>query len=518
MRYRQVHQQPTLGGQVCPLNLKETAPCSEVPCGGHSDCVLSEWTDSTCSVTCGVGQQTRARSVLHAASGNGHGCVGHMSETQGCENQPDCGDNIDCVWGDWHAWSDCTCDCDGGMKRRDRSILTAPVGNGKLCDAISKQEISPCNTQVCSKCLDGLWSAWNPWTECTASCDGGTTRRSRNVVRDANDCGVPVHGPLAEIVRCNTDISCDAPLDCIFADWHEWSSCSCTCDGVKHRTRSISQQGRSTGAFCKGDVQQTVQCNPVLGGTSPEGCRVTKVVVDCILNEWEPWQACSVTCGKGQHNRLRTIDVQAVGGGRPCNGTLREIQPCSPKQCAGPEIVDCAWSAWSGWSGCSKCSGQKNRHRTIVTEAKNGGLPCSDGPAAETMGCDTRLCHQPSFCSWSDWEAWSSCSAKCGAGRRSRERKLTPTQEAPAIQQLFEHYVRENAELQQRTDSVQGSRVQEMAISFSAGAVSLVVFFGALRTFQTGARSAGNVLAGRSAARYTSFTPNEEQSQSLIIE
>lgn len=442
-----------------------------------------------------------------------------MSETGGCPDQPDCTASVDCIWGQWGTWSDCTCECDGGMKRRDRSIVTAPTGQGKLCDPVAKQEISPCNTQSRSKCVDGLWSEWNPWTTCTASCDGGTMRRSRNVVRDANDCGKPVHGPLAEIVRCNTDISCDIPRDCVFADWREWSSCSCTCDGVKHRTRSILTQGRSTGAFCTGDTQQTVQCNPVIGLPAPAGCRITKEVVDCYLNEWEPWQDCSVTCGRGQHSRVRTIATQAVGGGRACNGTLQELQPCSTQECEGPEVIDCAWSAWSSWSGCSKCSGQKNRHRTIVVEAKNGGLPCMDGPAAQTMGCDTRSCHAPSFCSWSVWEAWSSCSAECGVGRRSRERKLTATQEAPPMQQLFEQYVRENAELQHRTERVESSRVQEMAISFSAGAISLVVFFGALRTFQTTARSASTMLSGQSA-RYTPFAPNEEVevAHSLVVE
>jgi len=406
------------------------------------------------------------------------------------------------------------------MKRRDRSIMKAPTGDGKLCDPLSKQEISPCNTQACSQCLDGVWSDWNPWTTCTATCDGGTMRRSRNVVRDANDCGKPVNGPLAEIVRCNTDISCDSPRDCIFADWDEWSSCSCTCDGVKHRTRSILTQGRSTGAFCEGDTQQTVQCNPVEGLPAPEGCRITKEVADCSLSQWQPWQSCSVTCGKGQQSHLRTVAVQAVGGGRPCNGTLQEIRPCSDQDCPGPDVVDCAWSGWSDWSGCSKCSGQKNRHRTIVTEAKNGGLPCTDGPAAETQGCDTRRCHAPSFCSWSVWEAWSSCSSECGTGRRSRERKLTPSLEVPPMQQLFEHYVRENAELQHRTESVESSRVQEIAISFSAGAISLVLFFGALRTFQTTARSAGNMFARGSGPRYTPFAPNEEteMSHSLVVE
>jgi len=85
------------------------------------------------------------------------------------------------------------------------------------------------------------------------------------------------------------------------------------------------------------------------------------------------------------------------------------------------------------------------------------------------------------------------------------------------MQQLFEHYVRENAELQQRTEHVESSRVQEIAISFSAGAISLVVFFGALRTFQSTARSAGAMLAGRSP-RYTPFAPNEEIAHSLVVE
>ena len=55
--------------------------------------------------------------------------------------------------------------------------------------------------------------------------------------------------------------------------------------------------------------------------------------------------------------------------------------------------VNCQWSAWSEWSSCSKScgTGQKQKSRSIMTNAKNGGQPCM-GSNMQTEVCTIRPC------------------------------------------------------------------------------------------------------------------------------
>ena len=39
---------------------------------------------------------------------------------------------------------------------------------------------------------------------------------------------------------------------------------------------------------------------------------------DCLVTEWGQFQACSVTCGKGQELRKREISVHPSGTGAKC--------------------------------------------------------------------------------------------------------------------------------------------------------------------------------------------------------
>ena len=40
--------------------------------------------------------------------------------------------------------------------------------------------------------------------------------------------------------------------------------------------------------------------------------------VDCELESWEEWKACSVTCGAGTKRRIRAIIGMEEGDGKPC--------------------------------------------------------------------------------------------------------------------------------------------------------------------------------------------------------
>lgn len=116
------------------------------------------------------------------------------------------------------------------------------------------------------------------------------------------------------------------------------------------------------------------------------------------------------------------------------------------------------------------------------------GAPCEANAGQQTRGCDVRKCHDPTYCLWGDWEEWEGCSVTCGDGRRQRQRKLVISHEKPEPEQLYDKYAQQNAELRRRTDHVENARVQELAISFAAGALSLVAFFTIARGFRSSQR------------------------------
>jgi len=496
-RHREVHVPPSAGGAFCDEELKQTQPCNDDPCTVRSDCEMSDWSEwSTPAVTCGTCQQKSTRDITQTASAGGYGCkLSDLTKMRGCLNsdgtplQPCTDDVKECVWNDWGPWDACSCPCGRGTHRRTRSILQAPTGKGPGCAAEAKLQVKPCNTQPCEECRDGVWGDWTVWGECSRTCGGGTKRRTRHIEQDANFCGDPVAGNTSEIAQCGTE-SCSQPIDCELNDWSEWSSCSCTCFGTRSRSRSIGVQGRADGKFCEDATQEIQTCHPLAGETPPEGCVKDMNPVNCEFAEWTEWAECSSSCGMGQRNRARQVAVKAADGGRGCSGPMQEVSPCSIKDCEVTESKDCVWNDWGDWSACTKCAGQTFRTRSIHAMNEGGGSPCEANAGQQTKGCDVRKCHEPTYCLWGDWAEWEGCSVSCGEGKRQRSRKLVISHEKPEPEQLYEKYAKQNAELRRRTDSVENARIQEMAISFASGALSLVAFFTIARGFRSSPRGA----------------------------
>eukprot|EP00747_Dinoflagellata_sp_TGD_P156417 gnl/TRDRNA2_/TRDRNA2_177661_c10_seq3.p1 gnl/TRDRNA2_/TRDRNA2_177661_c10~~gnl/TRDRNA2_/TRDRNA2_177661_c10_seq3.p1 ORF type:complete len:907 (+),score=200.21 gnl/TRDRNA2_/TRDRNA2_177661_c10_seq3:93-2723(+) len=136
-------------------------------------------------------------------------------------------------------------------------------------------------------------------------------------------------------------------------------------------------------------------------------------ITDCQLSAWTP-EDCSVTCGGGTQKLTRKI-VQLPVGGAPCQ-PLEMMQPCNPQGCP----IDCKMNKWSSWSSCSaKCGGGvKSRNRGVHTEPKNGGVPCEESSMATS--CNTQACDQN--CKLRKWSKWSQCSKRCGGGLQHRSR------------------------------------------------------------------------------------------------
>jgi len=474
---RELAQSPLNGGSACAGPLTETVSCGTKPPPPTAiDCEVDKWGNwSACTVTCGEGQQTRSRGIVKFAEDGGKPCDEVLEETISC-TEGDCPDTEECIWEEWSAYSACTCTCGGGQKTRYRGIKQAPKHGGDLCSTASKSEISPCNTQSCEGCVDGKWSDWQEWDDCTATCDGGITLRTRTVNTTANFCGTPASGSTTEAKPCNT-AECDKHenLPCKFTVWSDWSDCSCTCNGVKRRSRAIASYGTGNGAFCEGGLGEVEPCN--IGDSAPPLCHA-EVPVNCVMGEWEAWGECSATCGGGQRTRIKEVEGDASGGGTPCASSTSETEGCAMGPCDGPPPIPCKWQEWSEWGACDKCGGQKKRFRHIAQMPENAGAACDQASSESTTEC-SRDCGESIYCEWQDWGEWSACPAKvCSKYKMQRKRILMATTTEPTLSQAkFET-------LKLQNNAKQFGHIRDLAISFACGLFTFAIMLAVVRVFK----------------------------------
>ncbi|XP_078667426.1 zonadhesin-like [Branchiostoma floridae x Branchiostoma belcheri] len=135
--------------------------------GGWS--VWGPW--SGCSVTCGVGTQTRDRTCTNPAPQNGGAdCDGPAQETQACDTGVSC--PVDGGWSDWSSWSGCIGICEVERQNRYRTCTNpAPANGGADCVGPTQETqqcpiVAPC--PVCQKPL-GVESGAIPNARITAS-------------------------------------------------------------------------------------------------------------------------------------------------------------------------------------------------------------------------------------------------------------------------------------------------------------------------------------------------------------
>eukprot|EP00929_Paragymnodinium_shiwhaense_P040230 TRINITY_DN2101_c0_g1_i1.p1 TRINITY_DN2101_c0_g1~~TRINITY_DN2101_c0_g1_i1.p1 ORF type:complete len:821 (-),score=238.69 TRINITY_DN2101_c0_g1_i1:205-2667(-) len=137
---------------------------------------------------------------------------------------------------------------------------------------------------------------------------------------------------------------------------------------------------------------------------------------DCVVSDWVP-DECSVTCGGGIRSSTRTITTHPVGGAK-CPA-LKMQEKCNEHKCP----IDCVLEDWTGWSACTaKCGGGViNRQRRIAVEPKHGGEPC--GETTEATRCNEQACDKD--CELNEWTKWSDCSKECDGGYLHRVRTIS---------------------------------------------------------------------------------------------
>ncbi|XP_052704188.1 uncharacterized protein LOC128180261 [Crassostrea angulata] len=176
---------PQYGGLSCTGSTTSTQNCNTQHCpidGGFSN--WGSW--GTCTVTCGGGTQVRTRSCSNPAPQYGGAtCVGTTSQNQACNTQVCI---IDGAWSQWGSWGTCSVSCGGGKRSRARSCSNpTPANGGKECiGALS--DLGDCNPQLCPTPAAGVYVQLCPtgWFTCKS---GGITCIDKAFICDcSSDC------------------------------------------------------------------------------------------------------------------------------------------------------------------------------------------------------------------------------------------------------------------------------------------------------------------------------------------
>jgi hypothetical protein len=160
----------------------------------------------------------------------------------GVTKAPECAaeKSADCELGFWSQWSTCSASCGGGQQERHRQIAKEPKGEGKFCDT-ALSETAPCMVQACpSACkpVNCQFSPWSVWSACMRG--AGQTTRTRWVTKEPSCGGTACNLADLEETKYCTRWSEDEHLFCEWAVWGDWSACSSKCGAAtKDRQRNL---------------------------------------------------------------------------------------------------------------------------------------------------------------------------------------------------------------------------------------------------------------------------------------
>ncbi|XP_058038766.1 SCO-spondin-like [Ahaetulla prasina] len=468
-----------LEGQNCQGSKVEIEFCSLQPC--------PEWGPwSACSVPCGGGYRNRTRASISIlgridfSTCNLQPCKGEVPGTcpvgkvwRKCAEGPaSCAElSMDDDTGHTTCQPGCYCP-NGTVSLNNMCVLAeacpcavegriyAPgesVAKGcENCSCVGGQ-VANCSRETCGD-VNGQWSEWTPWSECSASCGLGLQNRYHFCTDPApSGIGLPCLGPEREDKACQLQ-PCARPGDWGF--WSPWTSCTVSCGGgLRSRSRACdSPAPRGGGDYCEGPPTQVEPCHlnpcPDLDCSVLEDSAYSRCGPPCPRScddfthcAWACEPGCYCTGGKVLHgNRSACVEKPSctcldlrTGRRHPPGEVVPHADGCNNCTCSDGKLVctnqACSvaggWCDWAPWSPCSRTCGSEmvTRYRTCsCPKPQNGGRECEEvqeyhGDSGVQL--QRRACLVTSFCpvngGWSSWSVWSPCNACHGVSTRTRE-------------------------------------------------------------------------------------------------
>ncbi|CBY14982.1 unnamed protein product, partial [Oikopleura dioica] len=460
------NQQQKCGWKMCPTYPPQTTT-TEDPYNPPDSPKYSSWTYwSTCSRSCGGGSQYRTRKCKAGY------CLGTLRQNKSCNRTPCTTTSTTTTtttttttpdyWGPWGSWGECLQTINGGRRYRERDCL----GYSNRCSG-KRKESKKCtiittttSTTTTTTYPSSRWGEWSNWSDCSKSCEGGVSERTRKCFGHYKNC----NGQKRQTKMCNRYLCPTSPpptttenpdYESQWSKWSEWGACSKTCGyGRTIRSRECNPDCYGN-KNCPGSKNQKKSCMVIEScyttTTSTTLTSTTTTVIQCVgaWSDWSEWGSCSATCDGGIMEKTR-VCKDKNSGHDSYSGSLnyrkrRSIHEDFPHGPHSPGEI----------SGSNNHSGNKNSENSNNGGHDNSGGNINSGNNTNENSHNSENTNQgghnssgnnnnsginglennnsvPSDCkckdpnkrpAWGQWEHWRECSVTCGSGKQTRTRE-----------------------------------------------------------------------------------------------
>ncbi len=143
---------------------------------------------------------------------------------------------------------------------------------------------------------------------------------------------------------CQAGWSTISSTDCVMSAFENVGSCSVACGGgIQQVVRRVLTPPLGRGQACPTDNTKTSMCNL-------DACPLLDRAVNCTMSAFQPSGVCSVTCGGGVQQMVRTVVTPAANGGTACPDPTTNVRtdpcntqvcPTNPAPCSAPCPLTC---------------------------------------------------------------------------------------------------------------------------------------------------------------------------------